>query len=115
MDIDAFDYELGFGTSLNLSKEERVRVGNSAMNHAMVITGVHLDEVTKKPIRWKIENSWGDETGAKGYYLMSDKWFDEFVFQIVTNKTFVDKETYRIWKSKDYVTLPYYDPMGSLA
>lgn len=115
LDVDAFDYDLGFGTSLKLNKEERVRVGNSAMNHAMVITGVHLDETTKAPIRWKIENSWGDETGDKGYYLMTDKWFDEYVFQIVTNKSFVDKEVYNIWKNKDYTTLPYYDPMGSLA
>lgn len=114
LDIDAYDYELGYGTNLKLNKEERVRTGNSAMNHAMVITGVHLDS-KGLPVRWKIENSWGDAVGDKGYFLMTDKWFEEYVFQIVTNKSFVDKEIYDIWKGKDYRILPYYDPMGSLA
>lgn len=114
LDADAFDYELGFGTSLKLNKEERVRVGNSAMNHAMVITGVHLD-ANGSPVRWKIENSWGEDAGEHGYLLMTDKWFDDYVFQVVTNKSFVDRKVYEVWKAKKYNVLPYYDPMGSLA
>lgn len=115
LDTDAYDYELVFNTSLKLSKLERLQTGSSSMTHAMVITGVHLDASTGLPVRWKIENSWGDQVGDKGYFVMTDAWFDEYVLQIVTSKKYVDKEIYQLWKSKEYKTLPFYDPMGSLA
>lgn len=115
LDVNAYDYELGFGTSFKIDKAERLKTGSSQMTHAMVITGVHLDPNTGSPVRWKIENSWGDQVGDKGYYLMTDEWFDEYVFQIVTNKKYVDKQLYQIWKGKDFSVLPFYDPMGSLA
>lgn len=115
LDTEAYDYKLVFNTGLNITKLERLKTGSSAMTHAMVITGVHLDPKTKAPVRWKIENSWGDEVGDKGYFVMTDSWFDEYVFQIVTSKKYVDKSVYDIWKAKDYKTLPFYDPMGALA
>lgn len=114
LDVAAFDYGIAFGTSFNISKAERLKTGSSQMTHAMVITGVHLDEAGN-PVRWKIENSWGPDVGDRGYFMMTDKWFDEYVFQIVTSKEFVDKKIYSIWKSKDYSVLPFYDPMGALA
>jgi bleomycin hydrolase len=49
----------------------------SAMTHAMVITGVHIDLMTGKPVRYKVENSWGDATGKDGFYVMTDSWFEE--------------------------------------
>lgn len=115
LDTEAYDYELAFNTSLKLTKLERLQTGSSAMTHAMVITGVHLDSVSGVPIRWKIENSWGDAVGDKGYFVMTDAWFDEFVFQIVTSKKYVEKSVYDLWKSKNYKELPFYDPMGALA
>lgn len=115
LDTTAYSYELGFGTRFKINKEERLKTGSSSMTHAMVITGVHLDPKTGEPVRWKIENSWGDAVGDKGYFVMTDEWFNEYVFQIVTNKKYADKKLYDIWKSKDYSVLPYYDPMGSLA
>lgn len=115
LDTGAYDYELVFNTGLKLSKAERLLTGSSAMTHAMVITGVHLDPKTGEPVRWKIENSWGDEVGDHGYFVMTDSWFDEYVFQIVTSKAYVDRSVYDIWKSKDYKVLPFYDPMGALA
>lgn len=67
-----------FDISLTLSKADRLRVNESAMTHAMVISGVHLDK-DGKPVRYKVENSWGPDAGEKGYYVMTDRWFDEYV------------------------------------
>lgn len=115
LDTNAYDYNLAFNTQMNITKTQRLQTGSSAMTHAMVITGVHLDPSTGAPVRWKIENSWGDAVGDKGYFVMTDAWFDEYVFQIVTSKQYVDKSTYELWKKKEYVVLPFYDPMGALA
>lgn len=115
LDTGAYDYSLAFNTSMSISKTERLQTGSSAMTHAMVITGVHLDPATGAPVRWKIENSWGDAVGDKGYFVMTDAWFDEYVFQIVTSKKYVDKSVYELWKKKEYIVLPFYDPMGALA
>lgn len=113
LDVKSWDYSLGFGTDMKLTKKQRLLTGSSAMTHAMVLTGVHL--VNGKPVRWKVENSWGDYGQHKGYFVMSDAWFDEYVLQIVTNESFTSKKLTDIWKSKDYKVLPYYDPMGALA
>lgn len=115
LDNTGYDYTTAFDFDLELSKANRLKTGSSLMTHAMVITAVHIDPSTDKPVRWKIENSWGDETGKKGWYMMTDEWFSEFVYQIVTTKKYVSKKTYDIWKNKEFNTLPYYDPMGSLA
>lgn len=112
LDTGAYDYGLVFGTDMKLSKEERLRTGSSAMTHAMVLTGVHLENGA---VRWKIENSWGDDVGSKGYFLMTDAWFDEYVFQVVTAKKYVARDVYDVWRLKEYRVLPYYDPLGALA
>lgn len=113
MDTTAWNYELAFNTSLGLSKEERLRTGESQMTHAMVLTGVNI--VDGKPTKWRVENSWGDTAGQKGYYVMSDEWFDEYVYQVVTSSKYVSKEYSDILKSKKYTTLPRWDPLGALA
>ena len=75
-DPDCFLYgETLGGLDLNMSKAERLDYRDSAMNHAMVLCGVNLDE-NGKPDRWKIENSWGEDAGRKGYFVASDAWFD---------------------------------------
>jgi bleomycin hydrolase len=65
-----------FSITLGLTKADRLRVNESLMTHAMVISGVHLDK-NGKPVRYKVENSWGETHGDKGYFVMSDKWFEE--------------------------------------
>jgi len=82
------------------------------MNHAMVLTAVHLEK--NVPKRWKIENSWGDNNGSKGYYLASDSWFDQFVYQAVIHKKYLSKEQLQAWNEEPKVLKPW-DPMGSLA
>lgn len=113
MDVKAWDYKLAFNTSLGMNKADRVRVGSSAMTHAMVLTGVHI--VDGKPVKWKVMNSWGAAVGDKGYMTMSDAWFDEYVYQVVTTGSYVAKDITAVWKGKDYVVLPRWDPYGSLA
>lgn len=113
LDVDSWDYKLGFGIEMNLSKKHRLQTGSSQMTHAMVLTGVHL--IDGKPVRWKVENSWGEYGSHKGYFVMTDRWFDEYVLQVVTNASHVPKRLTSFWKSKEYSVLPYYDPMGALA
>ncbi|MCK9191936.1 MAG: aminopeptidase, partial [Sphaerochaetaceae bacterium] len=80
---------------------------------AMVLTGVNLEE-DGKPNRWRVENSWGEKVGAKGFFVMSDDWFDEYTFQVVVNKKFLTAEQRKMFEAEPIVLKPW-DPMGSLA
>ncbi|KAI0305586.1 hypothetical protein B0F90DRAFT_1910679 [Multifurca ochricompacta] len=115
MDTELFEYENAFDISLSLSKADRLRTNESAMTHAMVISGVHLDHQNGKPLRYKVENSWGESRGEKGFFVMTDRWFDEFVYQVVVPKSLAPKELVRVFESSEKTVLPPWDPMGSLA
>lgn len=110
-DDGAYEFDL-LGLNFDMSKADQLDYAQSLMTHAMVITGVHLDD--NKPVRWKIENSWGDTTGNKGYYLASDTWFDQYVYQAVVNKKYLNKEESAAWEEEPKVLKPW-DPMGALA
>lgn len=114
MDTKLFDFENAFDIKFGLSKADRLRTSESAMTHAMVISGVHLDPAGK-PLRYKIENSWGDSTGDKGYYLMTDEWFEQFVYQVVVPKGLAPKELVKVFEGGEKTLLPLWDPMGALA
>lgn len=116
MDLNIFDYEVGIGTDLlGMTKEQRLRAGESLMTHAMVLTAVHLDEKTGKPVRWRVQNSWGTEdVGDKGWFVMTDEWMDEFVYQAVVDPKFLSREV-RDVLGQEPTVLPLWDPMGSLA
>lgn len=109
----AFDYLSAFGFSIEFDKTNMLDYWASAMNHAMVITGVNLDEAGE-PNRWKIENSWGGENGLSGYYAMSKSWFDKFVYQAVIKKKYLSEEELEA-ASKEPIKLHPWDPMGTLA
>ncbi|KZL84293.1 bleomycin hydrolase [Colletotrichum incanum] len=114
MDLDLIDYELGFGVSLlGMDKASRLRTGESAMTHAMVLTAVHLD-AEGRSVRWRVQNSWGEGAGDKGWFVMSDAWMDEFVYQAVVDPRFLSKEVRAVIGTEPTV-LPLWDPMGSLA
>ena len=113
MDTNIYQTEELFDTTFPMSKGERLDYGESLMTHAMVFQGVDLDE-EGKPIRWRVENSWGDEHGDKGFYLMTDAWFDEYNYQVVVNKKYLPEEILRAYES-DPIVLDPWDPMGSLA
>ncbi|GAA5938837.1 C1 family peptidase [Sporobolomyces koalae] len=113
MDADLWNLKDAFDTTLGLDKAARLRTGDSAMTHAMLITAVHLEN--DKPIRWRVENSWGSEAGTKGYMCMSDEWFTEHVFQVVAPRDFIDKKLIDLFDHGKPVVLPRWDPMGALA
>ncbi len=113
MDTDLYDYEGVYGTSFDLNKAERLDYGTSLMTHAMVFTGVDIDEAGS-PIKWRVENSWGDKNGDKGFMAMTDPWFDEYNYEVVVEKKYVPMELLQLLDSEPQV-LPPWDPMGSLA
>ena len=111
-DVKAFDYNSFFTTDFNIGKGKMLDYRESAMNHAMVLTGVNLEE--EKPTRWKIENSWGEENGYKGYYVASDEWVDKYVYQAVINKKYLTEEQKKLLDKVPFELEPW-DPMGTLA
>jgi len=114
MDVDLFDYERALDVKFSLTKSERLLTGESAMTHAMVITAAHLD-ADGRPVRYKVENSWGDGAGDRGYFVMTDRWFDEFVYQVVIPRSLVPKDLIKVLDDGNPTVLPAWDPMGSLA
>jgi len=113
MDVELFDYDLVYGTAPRMTKAERLDYGHSQMTHAMVFTGVDLD-TGGSPRRWRVENSWGDECGDKGYFIMTDPWFDEYNFEVVVRKEFVPPELLTVLDTEPIALEPW-DPMGALA
>lgn len=114
-DLRILDYKSLFDVDLysNITKADRLYYGDSMMTHAMVFTAVSLNgngEVTKL----RVENSWGEDRGEKGYLIMTRDWFKEFGFEVVVDKKFVPKEIAEFLKTEPKV-LPAWDPMGSLA
>ncbi|KAF3941828.1 hypothetical protein ABW19_dt0209536 [Dactylella cylindrospora] len=112
MDTKLYNYELAFNTNLGLTKAERLVVGESKMTHAMTLNGVHI--VDGKPVKWRVQNSWGEDSGEKGWFVATDKWMDEFCYQAVVSPEFVSKEVADVLKQEPIV-LPLWDPMGALA
>lgn len=98
----------------DLSKEERLDYKESLMTHAMVFVGCDYDEENKKINRYKVENSWGKDAGDRGYLVMSDEWFDEYMYQALINKKYLDEKVIKAY-SEEPIHLKPWDPMGSLA
>ncbi|MBR3151342.1 MAG: C1 family peptidase [Erysipelotrichaceae bacterium] len=109
---ESFDFDSLFNIDFSITKEDALNSRESAMNHAMVITGVNLDD--GKPTKWKIENSWGDEIAHKGYFVASDEWFDRYVYQAVVNKKYLSNKAMKAMNTK-LIELEPWDPMGTLA
>ncbi|MER0123822.1 aminopeptidase C [Streptococcus sp. ZJ93] len=108
-----YDFASSMKIDLHQDKAGRLDYSESLMTHAMVLTGVDLDE-NGQSLKWKVENSWGDKVGDKGYFVASDSWMDEYTYQIVVRKDFLTEEELAAYKAEPIVLAPW-DPMGALA
>ena len=111
-DADLFDVEGLYGVEYGMDKADRLRHSQTMMTHAMLFTGV--DVVNGRARRWRVENSWGGETGQKGYYTMNDNWYDEYMFEIAAPTSYLNEKMVAGLETEP-VVLPAWDPMGSLA
>ena len=111
---DLFEYDRVYGVRFDLSKEQRVRFGDSAMDHAMAFAGVDVADDGTTTRRWRVENSWGDKIADKGYFTMSDDWFTEYVYEVAVPKALLPEE-YQKALEEPAISLPAWDPMGALA
>tara|TARA_B100000676_G_C17993369_1_gene796275 strand:- start:59 stop:1396 length:1338 start_codon:yes stop_codon:yes gene_type:complete len=112
MDNDLYDYESLLGIDSDMDKKTRLEYGDSQMTHAMLFTGV--DIVNNKSTKWRVENSWGNKSGDKGYFLMTDDWFSEYNYEVVIDKKYLPKKILDLFNKK-LVKLDPWDPMGALA
>jgi len=113
MDLSIYDYESVYGTKFHLDKSARLDYEDSEMTHAMLITGVDLDE-NGSPRKWRVENSWGAAIGDQGYMSMMDEWFDQYLFEVVVRKQYLSPKLMKILDTKP-VLMPFWDPMCSFA
>ncbi len=107
------DFTASMDIRLTQDKAGRLDYSESLMTHAMVLTGVDLDE-NGKAKKWKVENSWGEKVGNKGYFVASDAWMDEYTYQIVVRKEFLTAAELAAYEAEPLVLSPW-DPMGALA
>ena len=107
------DFTASMDIRLTQDKAGRLDYSESLMTHAMVLTGVDLDE-NGKAKKWKVENSWGEKVGNKGYFVASDAWMDEYTYQIVVRKEFLTATELAAYEAEPLVLAPW-DPMGALA
>ena len=113
MDTALYNFEDVLDTEFYLDKGERLEYRDSILTHAMVFTGVNLYD-NGKIDKWKVQNSWGEDAGEDGFFVMSDKWFEEYNYEVVINKKHLSDDLLANYE-KEAVVLDPWDPMGSLA
>ncbi|MBO4800857.1 MAG: HDIG domain-containing protein [Bacteroidaceae bacterium] len=108
-DTENFDYASLLGTTFPMTKAERISTFDSGSTHAMTLTAVDLD-ADGKPLKWKVENSWGTDSGQKGYIIMTSQWFREYMFRLVVDKKYVSEQLLREAAQKPVLVMPE-DPL----
>ena len=110
LDIANFDYESLMGVSFGMDKKQRVQTHASGSSHAMTLIAVDVCEETGKPVKWMVENSWGPASGYQGCLIMTDEWFNEYMFRLVVEKKYVPADVLKMLEQTP-VQLPAWDPM----
>lgn len=107
-DLNNYDYDSLLGVEFTMNKTERVMTHASGSSHAMTLKAVDIKN--GKPVKWMVENSWGASSGYKGNIIMTDEWFDEYMFRLVVEKQYVPADVMALLKQKP-IMLPAWDPM----
>lgn len=112
MDTELFEYDLVFDTDFEMDRATRVDYVQTVLTHAMVFCGVDLpDGKSKKPKKWKVENSWGEAAGKKGFFVMTDRWFEEHVFSLLVHEKQIPATTLKLFAKKPKM-LPPWNPIA---
>lgn len=105
LDTDLYKLEDLFAVDLSLSKADRLATGVGEVSHAMTLVGV--DEDNGDIRQWKVENSWGDKSGEKGFFVMSHNWFKEYVYEVVVHKKYLTKDQQELLSSTPVELAPW--------
>lgn len=108
-DLNNYNYDEIFGVKFGMNKAQRVRSFDSGSTHAMTLKAVDLD-ADGKPVKWEVENSWGATSGHHGHIIMTDEWFDNYMFRLVVDKKYVNEKIQKAAQQKP-ILLPCWDPM----
>ena len=109
MDMNNYDYESLMGTTFGMDKKQRVATFASGSSHAMTLCAVDLDK-DGKPVKWMVENSWGPNYGWQGNLIMTNDWFNEYMFRVVLEEKYIPANI-RAMMDQQPVMLPAWDPM----
>ena len=109
LDVKNYDYESLMGTTFGMDKKQRIQTFSSGSSHAMTLMAVDLNK-DGKPVKWMVENSWGAASGYQGHLIMTDEWFNEYMFRLVVETKYVPAKVMELFKQKP-VCLPAWDPM----
>ncbi len=109
LDTENYDYGALFGTEFKMDKAQRIATFDSGSTHAMTLTAVDLDK-DGNPVKWKVENSWGPANGVAGCLIMTNRWFEEYLFRLVVDKQYVPAETLKQYEQKPVMVMPE-DPL----
>jgi len=110
LSTEAYAVEDLFDIKLDYDKFERLRYHSSEPNHAMTLVGVNIEK-DNKPSRWKIQNSWGTDFGKKGFFVMSDSWFDQFMYEVIVDKKYLSDKA-KAALDGEVITLNPWDPIA---
>jgi len=109
LDVDNYDYGSLMGVDFGMDKKQRIQTFSSMSAHAMTLVAVDLNE-EGKPTKWMVENSWGASYGHQGHLIMTDRWFDEYMFRLVVETKYVPEKVLKVFSQKP-IQLPAWDPM----
>ena len=109
LDTNLYKLDDLFGVDLKMSKADRLKTGVGEVSHAMTLVGV--DEDNGEVRQWKVENSWGDKSGVKGFYVMNNEWFKDYVYEVVVHKKYLTENQKKLAEGP-ITDLPAWDSLA---